>query len=90
MLSRSLLSLDMDYAISGIWDQTELLYDFKCCVYSTHKHTVKKPMLRLIIPFKRNVSEDEYPAVARMVAKEIGIDFFDGTTYEPARLMENY
>lgn len=87
VLSRSLLTLDMDYAVPGIWDQIELLYDFKCCVYSTHKHTPEKPRLRLIIPFKRDVSEDEYPAVARMVAKEIGIDYFDDTTYEPSRLM---
>src|SRR5699024_7853701 len=41
----------------------------------------------LIIPLKSDVSEDEYPAVARMVAKEIGIDNFDDTTYEPSRLM---
>ncbi|WP_340083789.1 virulence-associated E family protein [Siminovitchia sp. FSL H7-0308] len=87
VLSRSLLTLDMDYAIPGIWDQIELLYDFKCCVYSTHKHTPNKPRLRLIIPLKRDVSEDEYPAIARMVAKEIGIDYFDDTTYEPSRLM---
>ncbi|GAB2547176.1 virulence-associated E family protein [Gracilibacillus alcaliphilus] len=87
VLSRSLLTLDMDYAIPGIWDQIELLYAFKCCVYSTHKHTPNKPRLRLIIPLKRDVSEDEYPAIARMVAKEIGIDYFDDTTYEPSRLM---
>jgi hypothetical protein len=31
--------------------------------------------------------EDEYPALGRMVAKEIGIDMFDDTTYEPSRLM---
>lgn len=28
-----------------------------------------------------------YPAVGRMVAKDIGIDLFDDTTYEPCRLM---
>lgn len=87
VLSRSLLSLDMDYAIPGVWDQIEALYDFKCCVYSTHKHIPSEPRLRLIIPLKREGAEDEYPAVARMVAKEIGIDYFDDTTYEPARLM---
>lgn len=33
------------------------------------------------------MSEDEYPALGRMVAKELGIDLFDDTTYEPCRLM---
>ena len=84
---RSLLTLDMDYGTPDIWDELILLHDFKCCVYSTHKHTPEHPRLRLLLPLTREVSEDEYPTVARMVAKEIGIDLFDDTTYEPARLM---
>lgn len=42
---------------------------------------------RMIIPLARDITEEEYPAVARMVAKEIGIDLFDDTTYEACRLM---
>ena len=84
---RSLLTLDMDYGTPDIWDKIVMLHDFQCCVYSTHKHTPEHPRLRLLLPLTREVSEDEYPAVARMVAKEIGIDLFDDTTYEPARLM---
>jgi len=87
VLCRSLLTLDMDYARPGIWDEINMLHDFKCCVYSTHKHTPNAPRLRLVIPLSRDVSEDEYPALGRMVAKEIGIDLFDDTTYEPSRLM---
>ena len=83
----SMLTLDMDYGKPGIWDEVDLLHDFKCCAYSTHKHTPEKPRLRFIIPLSREVSEEEYPAVARMVAKEIGIDLFDDTTYEACRLM---
>lgn len=84
---RSLLTLDMDYGEPDIWDEIKILHPFKCAVYSTHKHTPEKPRLRLIIPMSRAITEDEYPAVARMVAKDIGIDLFDDTTYEPARLM---
>lgn len=84
---RSMLTLDMDYGTPTIWDELSMLFDFKCCIYSTHKHTPDSPRLRLIIPLSREVSEDEYPAVARMVAKEIGIDLFDDTTYEACRLM---
>ena len=39
----------------------------------------------MIIPLARDITEEEYPAVARMVAKEIGIDLFDDTTYEACR-----
>lgn len=87
VLCRSLLTLDMDYATPGVWDQIEALYDWACCIYSTHKHTPEAPRLRLIIPLAREVSEDEYPALGRMVASDIGIDAFDDTTYEPSRLM---
>ena len=88
VLCRSMLTLDMDYGEPGIWDEIDLLHDFKCCVYSTHKHTPEHPrLLRMIIPLAHDITEEEYPAVARMVAKEIGIDLFDDTTYEACRLM---
>ena len=87
VLCRSLLTLDVDYGTPDFWSELKMLFNFRCCVYSTHKHTPEHPRLRLIIPLSREVSEDEYPAVGRMVAKELGIDLFDDTTYEPCRLM---
>ncbi len=84
---RSLLTLDLDQATCGIWDQISMFFDYKCMMYSTHKHTSSKPRVRLIIPFSREVSADEYPAVARMVAKDIGIDMVDETCYRVAQLM---
>ena len=87
VLCRSMLTLDMDYGKPGVWEQITMLESWQCCVYSTHKHTPEAPRLRLIIPLAREVSEDEYPALGRMVAREIGIDLFDDTTYEPCRLM---
>jgi putative DNA primase/helicase len=87
VLCRSMLTLDMDYATPEIWDELKTTFPYRCAVYTTHKHTPEKPRLRLIIPLSRDISEEEYPAVARMVAKDIGIDLFDDTTYEPCRLM---
>lgn len=87
VLCRSILTLDMDYGTPDIWEQITMFFDFKCLVYSTHRHTPENPRLRLIIPLSREISEEEYAAVGRMVAKEIGIDLFDDTTYEAHRLM---
>ena len=56
-------------------------------IYSTHSHTPDSPRYRVVILFSREVSEDEYPALMRMVAKEIGIDYFDDTTYQANRMM---
>ena len=84
---RSLLTLDLDQAIPGIWDEITMFFDYQCLIYSTHKHTKEHPRIRLIIPLSREVSGDEYPAVARMVAKDIGIDMVDETCYRTAQLM---
>ena len=87
VISRSALTLDMDYAVADIGDQLELFFSFQCYLYSTHKHTSEKPRLRLIIPLSHEVSPDEYMAVSRKVAEQIGMELFDDTTYEPSRLM---
>ncbi|MFR8536734.1 MAG: VapE domain-containing protein [Lacrimispora saccharolytica] len=87
VLCRSMLTLDMDHGTPDILDELSLLNSHEVCVYSTHKHTPEAPRLRLIFPLKRDVSEEEYPALARKVAQEIGMDLFDDTTYQPHRLM---
>ncbi|WP_322354507.1 virulence-associated E family protein [Dehalococcoides sp.] len=87
VLCRSMILLDMDYGKPGVWDDTLVHLPYQCCAYSTHKHTPQQPRIRLVIPLAREVSEAEYPAIARMIAKEIGIDLFDDSTYEPHRLM---
>ena len=87
VLCRSMLTLDMDHGTPDILDELSLFNSHEMCVYSTHKHTPEAPRLRLIFPLKRDVSEEEYPALARKVAQEIGMDLFDDTTYQPHRLM---
>ena len=85
--SRTLLTLDLDYVQGNIWESIELLYDFSVCMYSTHTHTPDNQRLRLVIPLSRPVLPDEYQAIGRMIANDLGIDQFDDTTYEPSRLM---
>jgi len=89
VINRSMLTLDMDYADDAVAlaENMEMLYGQAAVIYSTHKHTPEKPRLRLIIPLSRTVTADEYQAVSRRIAKEIGMELFDDTTYEPNRLM---
>ena len=84
---RSLLTLDADFADMGIWDDWKLVYGQAGAIYSTHRHKPESPRLRLVIPLARDVSPDEYQAVSRRVAADLGIDKFDDTTYQPQRLM---
>ena len=84
---RTIITLDIDHAVPGVIEQIEMLYNYRCFIYSTHKHTPENPRLRLVIILSHPVSPDEYVAVARKVAEDIGIEMFDDTTYEPSRLM---
>ena len=87
--ARQILTLDLDFAPVDLADQilNDFILDCAMAIYSTHKHTPKKPRLRLIIPLDREVSADEYEAIARKIAEKVGIDYFDDTTYQATRLM---
>lgn len=86
---RQILTMDLDFAPKNFWDQLMDNLDVSgaVAIYSTHKHTETRPRLRLVMPLDREVSADEYEAIARKVADKIGIDYFDDTTYQPTRLM---
>lgn len=85
--SRTLVTLDADFAKPDTWETQELLFDYAMCCYSTHSHTPGMPRLRFIIPLDREVTTEEYEPIARRLAADIGIDLFDITTYEVGRLM---
>jgi len=87
VMDRQLLTLDCDYATSYLWDTLDMLFDFAAVIYSTHKHCEERPRFRLVIPLNRRVTPEEYEAIGRKVAKDIGMDYFDDSTYEPSRLM---
>lgn len=87
--SRSVVTLDLDNCEPGDIDLIESFSTSAMVIYSTHKHTAKKPRVRLCIPLTREVTPEEYEAVARKLAANTGIDMdcFDDTTFEPTRLM---
>ena len=85
---RSMLTLDIDYGEPGILEMfTTKCKNFAHIFYSTHKSSVLKPRLRFIVPLSRHVSAEEYEACGRKLAYLLGINYFDDSTYEPARLM---
>lgn len=87
VINRSILTLDVDYADVDFLENFKMLNTFTYALYSTHKHTEEHPRLRLIFPLSRVCTSDEYEAVGRAIAKDIGIDYFDDSTYQAQRLM---
>lgn len=84
---RSLITLDLDNVSGDPWRAVERDLGCAACLYTTHSSTPQKPRYRLVMPLARPVHADEYVAIARRVAGDIGIDQMDDSTYEPSRLM---
>lgn len=85
--SRQLITLDADEATSDFWQKFTLQYDCTAAIYSTHKHRPDACRFRLVIPLSREVLLDEYVAICRRIAGDVGINQFDHTGYQPHRLM---
>ena len=69
--------LDLDMELGGM----------EYVLYSTHSHTADNPRYRVIIPVDRPMAPDEYQAVSRRIADNIGIESFDPSTHQAERLM---
>lgn len=87
VVSRSVLTLDVDNALADFVENYEMLSAYTSYIYSTHSHTPEAPRLRLLIPLTRDVTPDEYVAIARYFAAEWGIDQFDECSYKVNQLM---
>lgn len=87
VVSRSMLTMDVDKGEKGFIESYEMLASYASVLYTTHGHTPEAPRFRIIIPLTRDVTPDEYQAIARYFAAEWGIDQFDECSYRPHQLM---
>ena len=87
---RDLITLDFDNIPPGGTDDVlRRVEGLGCgyCIYSTRKHSPAAPRLRILIPFDRPATADEYEPSVRYIANLIGMEFADPTTFEASRLM---
>ena len=91
VLTRSLVTLDLDNLPTDV-DLAAALADtlpYAWLAHTTLSHTNNNQRWRVWVWLTRDVTADEYGAVARRIAQDInpGLAWFDPTTYEPERLM---
>ena len=89
ILTRSFITLDLDSIPQNI-DLPGNLADtvpYAWLAHTTLSHTTDSPRWRIWVWLQRDVTADEYCAVARRVAQDInpGLAWFDPTTFEPER-----
>lgn len=87
VMYKQLVSLDIDFSYNDFWWDFTVLYGCAAAIHSTHKSSPEKPRHRLIIPLSREVTVEEYQAIARRIAGDLNIEVFDQSTFEPERLM---
>ena len=87
VLFRSMLTLDLDKAKVGFIDKFTAESRYLSCLYTTHSHTKEEPRCRVIVPLSRDVTPDEYNAIARLFASQFGIEQFDACSFRIAQLM---
>ena len=87
VLFRSMLTLDLDKAKLGFIDKFTAESKYLACLYTTHSHTKEEPRCRVIVPLSRDVTPDEYNAIARLFASQFGIEQFDACSFRIAQLM---
>ncbi len=90
VIDRCVVTLDFDsippYGTDGILATLDAA-GYGYCVYSTRKHRPEAPRLRIVVVTDRDMTPDEYDAVSRRLAADIGITMADPTTFEANRLM---
>lgn len=85
---RYLITLDVDNPTDDFMFDLDMAIGGKEYVlYSTHSHTEEHPRYRVIVPVDRAMSPDEFQAVSRRMADDIGIEMFDSSTHQAERLM---
>lgn len=90
VLARSLVTLDLDNLPKDT-DLPAVLADtlpYAWLAHTTLSHTADNQRWRVWVWLSRDVTADEYGAVARRAAQDInpGLSWFDPTTFEPERL----
>lgn len=88
VISRTLLTLDLDFPTPDVTDRVERALPASAWVlHSTHSSIDERPRLRLIAPLSRTVGPGEYEILASGLIEFIGAEMCDPTTIQPERLM---
>lgn len=87
-VARHALTYDFDHVELGTWQRVKEEWEgLAFAMYTTWNHTEAKPRFRVVMPLNRPAMYDEFQAVARKVAADIGIELFARESFTPAQMM---
>lgn len=84
---RSMITLDGDRITKEFFADYENRISYTSVLYSAHSSTSEEPRARILVPLTRDVTPEEFVAISRYLAQDLGIDYFDECSYQPNQLM---
>ena len=88
VVCRSMLVYDLDSIQKDFLANIGAKVQNAGCYYTTHSHTPENPRARMVIPVTRDMTPDEFNAVARYYAQGNGfLDMLDPCSFSPHQLM---
>ena len=90
--TRTVLTLDYDNFpattnLDEIEFALEMALDCSFVAYSTFRHTPEAPRIRVMAPFSRVVSADEYPLIVDAIANLVGLEGMDSCSKVIGQIM---
>jgi len=87
-VNRSMITLDADYADENFKEDVhKVLSNHVYVLYESRSSRPDKLKYRCIIPFEHEMSAFLHEIVARLIASDIGIEYFDKASFEDVRAM---
>lgn len=90
-IARYALTFDFDHVGPEMWDTVaEAWSGLEYCAYTTASHLLHgpdKPRFRVVMPLSRPATYDEFQAVVRRVATDVGIENVARESFTPAQFM---
>lgn len=87
-VARHAITFDFDHVTIDTWgDVLNAWSDLAFAMYTTYSHRADHPRFRVVLPLSRPCGYDEFQAVARRVAADVGIEFVARESFVPAQMM---
>lgn len=87
-VARHAITFDFDHVVIDTWgDVINAWSDTAFAMYTTFSHRPDHPRFRVVMPLSRPAGYDEFQAVARKVAADVGIELIARESFVPAQMM---
>lgn len=87
-VARHAITYDFDRVTIDTWGEVLNAWsETAFAIYTTYSHRPDHPRFRVVLPLSRPAGYDEFQAVARKVASDVGIELIARESFVPAQMM---